>query len=145
MHKSRRAVSGNMVSKVVFGLTAVLLLFAPPTARSGGAAEVFDFQICGGYFALCAASTCTPTGMQITVKTATGGAATFPEADCTCPVLLGPSIANLAGGNTVDLPAAQDIVCLAVHDEDAGRPVGAVLAAAAERADVDAFRTAVVI
>jgi hypothetical protein len=99
MHKSRRAVSGNMVSKVVFGLTAVLLLFAPPTARSGGAAEVFDFRICGGYFALCAASTCTPTGMQITVKIATGGTATFPEADCTCPVLLGPSIANLAGGN----------------------------------------------
>jgi hypothetical protein len=99
MHKSRRAVSGNTFSKVVFGLTAVLLLFAPPTARSGGAAEVFDFQICGGYFALCAASTCTPTGMQITVKTATGGTATFPEADCTCPVLLGPSIANLAGGN----------------------------------------------
>jgi hypothetical protein len=37
--------------------------------------------------------------MQITVKTATGSTATFPEADCTCPVLLGPSIANLAGGN----------------------------------------------
>ena len=33
------------------------------------------------------------------VRTATGGTATFPEADCTCPVLLGPSIANLAGGN----------------------------------------------
>src|ERR1700737_2414182 len=49
--------------------------------------------------ALCAASTCTPTGKQITVKTATGGTATFPEADCTCPVVLGPSIANLAGGN----------------------------------------------
>jgi hypothetical protein len=40
-----------------------------------------------------------PTGKQITVRTATGGTATFPEADCTCPVLLGPSIANLAGGN----------------------------------------------
>jgi hypothetical protein len=60
---------------------------------------VYDFQICHGYFALCAASTCTPTGKQITVKTATGGTATFPEAECTCPVVLGPSIANLAGGN----------------------------------------------
>jgi len=99
MHKSRQAVSGNTFSKIVLGLAAVLLLFAPPTARSGGAAEVYDFQICHGYFALCAASTCTPTGKQITVKTATGGTATFPEADCTCPVLLGPSIANLAGGN----------------------------------------------
>ena len=99
MHKSRQAVSRNTFSKIVLGLAAVLLLFAPPTARSGGAAEVYDFQICHGYFALCAASTCTPTGKQITVKTATGGTATFPEADCTCPVVLGPSIANLAGGN----------------------------------------------
>ena len=99
MHKSRRAVSGNTFSKVVFGLTAVLLVIAPPTARPGGAQEFYDFQFCRGYFALCAASTCTPTGKQITVRTATGGTATFPEADCTCPVLLGPSIANLAGGN----------------------------------------------
>jgi hypothetical protein len=44
-------------------------------------------------------------------------------------------------GAAVDLPAAQDIERLAVHDEDAGRPVGAVFAAAAERADVYAFRT----
>src|SRR5450631_3520384 len=42
----------------------------------------------------------------------------------------------------VDLPAAQDIERLAIHDEDAWRPVGAVLPAAAERADVYAFRTA---
>ena len=93
------AVRGNTFSKIALGLAAVLLLFAPPTARFGGAAEVYDFQICHGYFALCAASTCTPTGKQITVRTATGGTATFPEADCTCPVVLGPSIANLAGGN----------------------------------------------
>jgi hypothetical protein len=100
MHKSRRAVSGNTFSKVVFGLAGVLLVFAPPTARPGAAAEFYDFQICGGYFALCAASTCTPKpGQTITIRTATGGTATFPEADCTCPVILGPSIANLAGGN----------------------------------------------
>jgi len=77
----------------------MLLLVAPPTASPGRAQEVYDFQICHGYFALCAASTCKPTGGQITVRTATGGTATFPEADCTCPVILGPSIANLAGGN----------------------------------------------
>ena len=99
MSGSPRALQGNLLARVVFILGAVLLAFAPPTARSGRAAEVFDFQICGGYFALCAASTCTPTTKQITVRTATGGTATFPEADCTCPVLLGPSIANLAGGN----------------------------------------------
>ena len=99
MRASRRPVRGNVLSKVVFGLAAVFFVFAPPTARPGGAAEIFDFEICGGYFALCAASPCTPTGGQITVRTATGGTATFPAADCTCPVVLGPNIANLAGGN----------------------------------------------
>jgi hypothetical protein len=93
-----RAAHGNPLAKVVIGVSAVLLAFAPP-AHPGRAAEVYDFQICRGYFALCAASTCTPTGKQITVRTATGGTARFPEADCTCPVLLGPSIANLAWGN----------------------------------------------
>jgi hypothetical protein len=94
-----RAVRGNGLSRVVFGLSFMFLAFAPPAAHPGRAAEVYDFQICHGYFALCAASTCEPTGGQITVRTATGGTATFPQADCTCPVILGPSIANLAGGN----------------------------------------------
>lgn len=96
---SERVTRDNMLSKMVFGVAVMLLAFAPPTARPGRAAETYDFQICHGYFALCAASICKPTGRQITVRTATGGTATFPEADCKCPVLLGPSIANLAGGN----------------------------------------------
>src|ERR1700746_3274219 len=92
MDTSVRAVRGNTFSKVVFGLAAVLLVFAPPTARPGGAAETIpDLQICNGYFALCAASTCTPTGKQIAVNTAPGATANFPEVDCTCPVILGPS------------------------------------------------------
>ena len=45
-------------------------------------------------------------------------------------------------GSAIDLPAAENIERLAVHDEHAGRPVGAILAAAAKRADVDAFRPA---
>jgi hypothetical protein len=109
-----RAVRRNAWSKIVFGggLAAVFSLFAPPTsagaaengavesgAAASGAAENYDFQICRGYFALCAASTCQPTGGFITVRTATGGTATFPEANCTCPIIYGPSIANLAGGN----------------------------------------------
>jgi hypothetical protein len=78
----------------------MFFVLAPPTARPGAAAEVYDFQFCRGYFALCAASTCTPKpGQTITVRTATGGTAVFPAADCTCPVILGVSIANLAGGN----------------------------------------------
>src|SRR5712664_353976 len=46
-------------------------------------------------------------------------------------------------GTTIDLPASEDIECLAVHDEDAGRPIGTVLATATESADVNAFRPAV--
>jgi len=100
MHKSRRVINGNMFTKVVFGLTAVLALFTPPTARAGGTAEaVPDFRFCQGYFALCAASTCTPNGKEIAVNTITGGTRKFPGADCTCPVILGVSIANLSGGN----------------------------------------------
>ena len=100
MDTLRQAVSGNTFSKVVFGLAAVLLLFAPPTARPGGAEEALpDFQFCTGYFALCAASTCTPTGKQIAVNKPDGTTANFPEADCTCPVILGTSVANLSGGN----------------------------------------------
>jgi hypothetical protein len=67
-------------------------------------------KFCQGYFALCAASTCTPTGNQIAVNKITGGTANFMEADCTCPVILGPSLANLSGGNMqadrVKTPAA---------------------------------------
>ena len=100
----RRAVSGNAFSKIAVGLGTMLLLFAPPTARSGRAAEVYDFQICHGYFALCAASTCKPTGGQITVRTATGGTATFPEADWSrTPLILRPAghPKTLASGKTL--------------------------------------------
>lgn len=53
-----------------------------------------DVKICEGEYALCAASTCTPTGGTITVK----GVA-YKEVSCKCPVLKGPSIADLNGGN----------------------------------------------
>jgi hypothetical protein len=62
MGTSRQAVRGNGTSRVVFGFSVVLLAFAPPAAHPGRAAEIYDFQICHGYFALCAASTCKPTG-----------------------------------------------------------------------------------
>jgi hypothetical protein len=50
-------------------------------------------------FALCAASTCTATGGQISVATSSGGTASFPEMKCTCPVVTGTSIADVKGGN----------------------------------------------
>jgi hypothetical protein len=50
--------------------------------------------ICQGKFALCAASTCTKTGKTIT----TNNGVTYPEVVCKCPVLEGPSIADLSAG-----------------------------------------------
>src|SRR6202047_11555 len=43
----------------------------------------------------------------------------------------------------IDLPPPEDMECLTVHDETAGRPIGTILAAATESADVNAFRPAV--
>jgi hypothetical protein len=45
-------------------------------------------------------------------------------------------------GPTIDLPAAENVKRLTVHDEHPGGSIGAILTAAAERADIDAFRTA---
>jgi hypothetical protein len=79
-------------------LAAGLLLVLPPIARPA-LADGHDFEFCNGYFALCAASTCTPTGGTIRVNVASGGTALFPEARCLCPIFQGRSIADLAGGN----------------------------------------------
>ncbi len=54
-----------------------------------------------------------------------------------------PEVVVLVLRATVDLPAAEHVEGFAIHDEDAGRAVGAVLARAAERAHVDALGAAV--
>jgi hypothetical protein len=72
------------------------ILLAVPKVMSQGIVE--GFRTCPGDFALCAASICTPTGGMIEVKTA-GGTAFFHEAQCTCPIFPGPSIADVSGGN----------------------------------------------
>jgi hypothetical protein len=69
----------------------LLAISAPAHARS--------YQICHQKFALCAASPSTPTGKMITVNVEGGGTAQFPEAMAVCPVLNGPAIADVAGGN----------------------------------------------
>ena len=43
----------------------------------------------------------------------------------------------------IDFPSAENVECFAIHDEDAGRSVGAINAGAAERADVNAIGAAV--
>ena len=53
-----------------------------------------ELTLCKGKFALCAASTCKPTGRTMT----TNDGNTYPEMSCTCPVLDGYSIADLTMG-----------------------------------------------
>ncbi len=53
----------------------------------------------GSQFALCAASTCAPTGKKILVTNLKGEVNSFDEMQCTCPVVTGPSIADVKGGN----------------------------------------------
>lgn len=74
---------------------------APLTSSNSNLVNVlYGLRICKGPYALCAASTCTPTGGTIDVNTANGPAtATFPAAACTCPVFDGPAIADVNGGN----------------------------------------------
>lgn len=80
------------------------ILLAVPQVMSQGIVE--GFRTCPGDFALCAASICTPTGGTIKVKCEAGvpgcaadGTASFPEAQCICPIFPGPSIADVSGGN----------------------------------------------
>jgi hypothetical protein len=51
--------------------------------------------ICQGEFALCAASTCKPTGKMILTNSGTE----YPEVVCRCPILNGPNIADTSMGN----------------------------------------------
>jgi hypothetical protein len=92
----KRLILGGTVFAVVAALFAV-----PVGAQSsalGFASVLFGLQLCKGPYALCAASTCTPTGGTIVVNTARG-TNTFPAASCTCPIFNGLAIADVTGGN----------------------------------------------
>lgn len=93
-----RAAHGNLLTKAMLNLGAILLAVVP-IGRPAMAQSGHEFTFCSGYFALCAASTCRPTGRKIKVNVTGGGTAYFPEANCTCPIFSGEGIADLAGGN----------------------------------------------
>ena len=59
---------------------------------------------CNGEYALCAASTCQPTGKTITVN----NGSTYPEVVCRCPILNGTAIADTSAGNMKGSCAATD-------------------------------------
>lgn len=63
------------------------------------AGNIYGFRFCRGDYALCESSICAPTGGTIEVNVAGGGHASFPEAECTCPILGGVAIADVTGGN----------------------------------------------
>lgn len=89
---------GNSFASVALllgaAIVAPILAGRPALAQNG-----HQFAFCSGYFALCAASTCKPTGRRIKVNVTGGGTAYFPEADCTCPIFSGQGVTDLAGGN----------------------------------------------
>jgi hypothetical protein len=85
-----------MKTRVAFVLLlALLCLSAMVVAAQDPDRNPTGFQFCIGRYALCAASTCTPTGKKIKVN---GSNSMFEEADCNCPVLDGVSIADVKGG-----------------------------------------------
>jgi hypothetical protein len=86
------------LSNAALSLSAVLLMCSV-AGLGARASDEHEFRICHGYFALCAASTCEPTGKKIRVNVSGDGTALFPEADCTCPVFSGNAIGDLIGGN----------------------------------------------
>ena len=87
-------------------LVLVLLLPAVPagaqlsSAEENAASDSSDkhhLTLCPPQdYAFCDASTCTATGGTIQGP---GGAGTFPEAACLCPILFGRAFADLHGGN----------------------------------------------
>ncbi len=77
-----------------FLMLAVMCGGLAASAQVSSAAE--RLTVCFGDFALCAASTCTPDGKKIAVN---GTDTLFDEAQCTCPILNGPNIADVNGGN----------------------------------------------
>jgi len=86
-------VSWLIALRLVVGLIVAVSL---GTALAQSDPVQHEFRICLGDFALCAASTCTPDGKKIAVN---GTTTLFDEAQCTCPIFPGPSIADVVGGN----------------------------------------------
>jgi len=70
-------------------LLLALALLISGTAGAGG------LDICDGEYALCAASTCKPTGNTITGN----NGVPYPEVVCRCPILKGHAIADTSAGN----------------------------------------------
>ena len=84
-------------------LLAVAVLAMAPFAAQAQSPSTEGLTTCNGRFALCAASTCTPTGRTIT----TTQGDSYPEVECRCPILEGRALADTQAGNmtgSCDIP-----------------------------------------
>jgi hypothetical protein len=84
-------------------IAAVLVAILTVLPNASSSQQVDGLTTCDGRFALCAASTCTPTGRTI----ATTMGETYPEVECRCPILEGKALADTQAGNmtgSCDIP-----------------------------------------
>ncbi len=79
-------------ARIIAGLCAIAMVCTFIGRAAAGTV------VCNGYYAICAASICTPTGGKVTVNVTSGGTAEFPEADCLCPIFYGRAFVDLHTG-----------------------------------------------
>jgi len=90
--------------KILLMLGLLLSAMASHTTTASAQEQKPTLTICQGQFALCAASTCEPTGKMIKANSGIE----YPEVACKCPILEGGAMADLSAGNMQGTCAATD-------------------------------------
>jgi len=85
-------------------LVVTYLKMKPSVADKAESKTTSGLTVCDGQYALCAASTCKPTGKMITGNNGTP----YPEVECRCPILEGRAIADTKAGNMAGSCAPTD-------------------------------------
>ena len=85
-------------------LAVTYLKMKPSVADKAESKTTSGLTVCDGQYALCAASTCKPTGKMITGNNGTP----YPEVECRCPILEGRAIADTKAGNMAGSCAPTD-------------------------------------
>jgi len=85
-------------------LAVTYLKMKPSVADKAESKTTSGLTVCDGQYALCAASTCKPTGKTITGNNGTP----YPEVECRCPILEGRAIADTKAGNMAGSCAPTD-------------------------------------
>ena len=85
-------------------LAVTYLKMSKPESDKAESKTTSGLTVCDGQYALCAASTCKPTGKMITGNNGTP----YPEVECRCPILEGRAIADTKAGNMAGSCAPTD-------------------------------------